>query len=134
MAHARGEAAIESTEHEGGFMTSEHKIALLDAPAPVPEARQAAIAAALQRFDEKNSASHQGSERDGHLMRQAAIPPSRRRSVMPQVRYAIAASLVFLMAGSATWVYLNERPLVREVYSPQPAPPQSAVVTDPLAG
>jgi invasion protein IalB len=33
---------------------------------------------------------------------------------MPRARYAIAASLVVLMAGSASLVYVNERQLVRE--------------------
>ena len=56
-------------------MTSEHKIFLPDAPAPDAEARQAAIATALTQFEQKNRAPHQGSEADGHLMRQAAIPP-----------------------------------------------------------
>ena len=39
-------------------MTSEHKIFLPDAPAPDAEARQAAITAALERFDEKNRGGH----------------------------------------------------------------------------
>src|SRR5262249_43992200 len=65
---------------------------------------------ALARFDEKNRTRRQGSAHDGRLMRQTAILPSRRRSVMPRVRYVIAASLVALMAGSATWVYVTENP------------------------
>ena len=80
-------------------MTSEHKIILPDAPAPDAEVRQAAIATALAQFEQKNRAPHQGSDTDGHLMRQTAIPPSGRRSVMPRTRYAVAASLVILMAG-----------------------------------
>src|SRR5215470_5635402 len=111
-------------------MTSEHKLVLPDAPTPAPEAREAAIATALDRFDTKNRVGHQGSAHDGHLMRQTAIPPSRRRSVMPRARYAIAASLVALMAGSASWVYVNERPLVREDYSLRDAaPPQPEIIT-----
>src|SRR5262245_47612054 len=104
-------------------MTSEQKITLPEAPAPDAEARDAAIAAALQRFDEKNRAGHQGSAHDGHLMRQAAPPPSRRRSVMMNARYAVAASLVALMAGSASWIYVQERPrqFTHEAYWP-PAP------------
>jgi Ca-activated chloride channel family protein len=113
-------------------MTSERDIVLADAPAPAPQAREAAIANALARFEEKNRAPgaqrHQGSGHDGRLMRQTAIPPSRRSPVMPRVRYAIAASLVALMAGSATWVYVNEHLLVRDGLVPPaalPAAPQS---------
>jgi Ca-activated chloride channel family protein len=118
-------------------MTSEHArgrddIHLADAPAPSPAARQAAIAQALARFDEKNRARRQGSASDERLMRQTAIPPSRRRSVMPRVRYAIAASLVVLMAGSATWVYVNETPVREESLLPRSAP-QVAVEADRLA-
>ena len=65
-------------------MTSEHArerdIHLAEAPAPSPAARQAAIAKALARFDEKQRNRRQGSVRDERLMRQTAIPPSRRRS------------------------------------------------------
>src|SRR5262249_58243785 len=108
----------------------ERKVLWPGAPAPAPEAREAAIATALERFDAKSRAGHQGSAHDGHLMRQTAIPPSRRRSVMPRARYAIAASLVALMAGSASWVYVNERPIVREDYSLRDAaPPQPEITT-----
>jgi Domain of unknown function (DUF3520)/von Willebrand factor len=108
-------------------MTSEHArgrddINLAAAPAPSQAARQAAIAKALARFDTKNRARLQASVRGEGLLRQTAILPSRRRSVMPRVRHAIAASLVALLAGSATWVYVGENPLVREVASPQLAP------------
>src|SRR5262245_37015985 len=113
-------------------MTSEHKITLPDAPAPDAEARDAAITAALTRLDEKNRAGHQGSAPDGHLMRQAAPPPSRRRSVMMNARYAVAASLVALMAGSASWIYVQERPLVHEAYSP-PGPKVFRDATAPKA-
>jgi Ca-activated chloride channel family protein len=106
-------------------MISECDIVLADAPAPAPQARKAAIAKALARFEEKNRTAgaqrHQGSEHDGRLMPQTAIPPSRRSPVMPRVRYAIAASLVALMAGSATWVYVNEHLLVRDGHVPPPA-------------
>jgi Ca-activated chloride channel family protein len=37
---------------------------------------------------------------------------------MPRAHYAIAASLVALMAGSATWVYVGENPMVREASPP----------------
>jgi Ca-activated chloride channel family protein len=118
-------------------MTSEHArgrddIHLADAPAPSPAARQAAIAEALARFDEKNRTRRQGSAREERLMRQTAIPPSRRRSVMPRVRYAIAASLVALMAGSASWVYIHESSIREESLLPRPAP-QVAVEADRLA-
>jgi Ca-activated chloride channel family protein len=118
-------------------MTSEHArgrddIHLADAPAPSPAARQAAIANALARFDEKNRARRQGSTREERLMRQTAIPPSRRRSVMPRARYAIAASLVALMAGSASWVYIHESSIREESRLPRPVP-QIAVEADRLA-
>src|SRR5215468_1634250 len=111
-------------------MTSEHNMSLPDAPAPAPQARETAIATALAQFEQKNRTPHQGSEADGHLMRQTAIPPSRRRSVMPRARYAIAASLVALMAGSASWIFISERPLIREDYSLRDAaPPQPEIIT-----
>src|SRR5262245_10335937 len=113
-------------------MTSEHKIFLPDAPAPAAEAREVAIATALERLDAKNRAGHQGSAHDGHLMRQTATPPSRRRSVMMNARYAVAASLVALMAGSASWIFINERPLIHEAYSP-PGPKVFRDATAPKA-
>jgi len=112
-------------------MTSEHNLSLPDAPAAAPHARETAIATALAQFEQKNRAPHQGLHADGHLMRQAAIPPSRRRSVMPRARTAIAASLVILMAGSASLVYMHNGAMMRE--SHLPASSQGRIASDQLA-
>jgi Ca-activated chloride channel family protein len=97
-------------------MSAEHDILSTLPAAPTPNAprRQAAIAHALERFDEKNSASFQGSAHDPRLTQQTASsnPPSRRRSVMLFARYAVAAGAVVLMAGSAAWFYVDEAPFV----------------------
>src|SRR5688572_28672849 len=85
-------------------MISEH---LTGAPAPSPAARDAAIGNALAAFDEKFSARSQGRDPDTRLMRQTASP-SRRSSTMPRTRYLIAASLVAIVAGSATWIQIQE--------------------------
>jgi Ca-activated chloride channel family protein len=86
---------------------------LPEAPEPRGEARDQAIASALARFDEKFSSSRKGTARDTRLMEQTATStrPSHRRSAMSRARYAIAASLVFMFAGSIAWVYVNEAPL-----------------------
>ncbi len=97
-------------------MASEHDILsrLPEAPAPAPDAREAAIANALERFEKKNLSRAQGNEHDLRLTQQTASSnsPSRRSSVMPRARQLIAASLVALMAGSATWFYVNETSVV----------------------
>ena len=97
-------------------MASEHDILarLPEAPAPAPEARQAAIANALERFEKNNATRFQGNEHDLRLMQQTAASnsPSRRRALMPRARQLVAASLVALMAGSATWFYVNETSVV----------------------
>src|SRR5258708_35241138 len=79
------------------------------APDPCPNARQAAIAEAVQRFEKKTRARPQGFAHDLRLMQQTAssTPPSRRRSVMPRARHVIAASLVVLIAGSAIGLYVQ---------------------------
>jgi Ca-activated chloride channel homolog len=93
-------------------MASEHDILarLPEAPPPAPEARQAAIATALQRFADKNAARVQGNGHDLRLMWETASspPPSRRRSIM-RVRHLIAASLAVLIGGSAAWIYVDHR-------------------------
>ena len=93
-------------------MASEHDILarLPEAPAPSPDARQAAIASAVERFEKKNRAHPQGSGLDRRLTQQTApfTPPSRRSPAMPRARHLIAASLVVLMAGSAAWFYVGE--------------------------
>ena len=95
-------------------MASEHDILarLPEAPAPSPEARQAAIASAVERFEKKNRAHPQGSGLDRRLTQQTApfTAPSRRSPAMPRARHLIAASLVVLMAGSAAWLYVGETP------------------------
>src|SRR5262245_42027499 len=98
-------------------MASEHDILsrLPEAPAPEPDARQAAITNALERFEEKNRPRGQGNEQDLRLTQQTAVSnsPSRRRAFMPRARQLVAASLVALMAGSATWFYVHETSVVQ---------------------
>jgi Ca-activated chloride channel homolog len=93
-------------------MASEHDILsrLPEAPAPAPDARQAAIATALERFDKRNRARPQVSAHDLRLMQQTAssTQPSRRRTVMPRSRNVIAASLAVLVAGSALGLYVHK--------------------------
>jgi Ca-activated chloride channel family protein len=86
---------------------------LPEAPESREQAREQAVAAALTRFDEKISGPRKGKPVTPRLMEQTATstPPSHRRSAMSQARYAIAASLVFLLAGSIGWFYVNEAPL-----------------------
>jgi hypothetical protein len=75
---------------------------LPEAPAPCEQAREQAVAAALARLDEKISHPRKGKQATPRLMERTATstPPSHRGSAMSQARYAIAASLVFLLAGS----------------------------------
>ena len=98
-------------------MASEHDILsrLPEAPAPAPDAREAAIANALERFEEKNRAHGQGNAHDLRLTQQTASSnsPSRRSPLMPRARRLVAASLVALMAGSATWFYVSETSVVQ---------------------
>src|SRR5262245_17236242 len=98
-------------------MASEHDILsrLPEAPAPAPDARDAAIANALERFEKKNLSRAQGNDHDLRLTQQTAASnsPSRRRPLMPRTRQLVAASLVAVMAGSATWFYVNETSVVR---------------------
>src|SRR5437660_9431016 len=95
-------------------MATEHdRPAGLPEPPPASEtAREAAVAAALRQFDEKISTPRQGSQRVVRLMEQTvkSTPPLPRRSVMVHARYGIAASLVFLLAASLTWIYLSQMP------------------------
>ncbi len=86
-------------------MTTEHNAfsPLPEAPTPSLAARQEAIAAAMQQFEQKirgrspriraRSASHQ----------QTALfkPPLMRSFLMPRARHVIPASLAVLIAGSA---------------------------------
>src|SRR6476469_1585077 len=85
---------------------------------PSETTREKALAKALGRFDEKNSKPRQGKPADTRLMQQTANSTRpRRRFSMLHARPAIAASLVFLIAGSLTWVYMNEAQLWRPVPS-----------------
>src|SRR5262245_56561286 len=89
-------------------MTSEHDIRLPEGPAASPETRDAAIGKALAGFDEKFGTRVQGAQPGLRLMRQTAPTPSRRRTDM-RVRQLIAASLVVLVAGSTTWLFVHDR-------------------------
>jgi tetratricopeptide (TPR) repeat protein len=64
---------------------------LPQAPAPLPEAREAAIAAALQRFDEHAQGTVRSPTRHG----------------MPRVRQLLAASVVVGIAAPVAWHYLG---------------------------
>jgi len=92
---------------------------LPEAPQPAETAREKALARALGRFDEKTSKPRQGKRAETRLMQQTANSTRPRRRVsMLHARPAIAASLVFLIAGSLTWVYMNEAQFWRR---PEPA-------------
>src|SRR6185503_3109306 len=109
------------------------------------DARDAAMTAALQRFDQKMHASVQGSEHEPRPTAQTAAPrpSSRRSSVMMRARYLAAASAVVLIAGSASWHYLaQELPsnLVQDLSrtaapsnlaSHQPPPPETPAPEEP---
>lgn len=91
---------------------------LPEAPQPAETAREKALARALGRFDKKNSKPRQGKPAETRLMQQTANSTRpRRRFSMLHARPAIAASLVFLIAGSLTWIYMNEAGLWRPVPS-----------------
>jgi Ca-activated chloride channel family protein len=112
-------------------MTSEHDIRLPEGPAASANKREAAIEQALASFDRKFAAHSQGVQPGLRLMRQTAHPaPSRRRTDM-RVRQLIAASLVVLVAGSTTWLFVHDRLGLSEsqLTAVQPSPPQ-APVTD----
>jgi len=95
---------------------------------PRPKRRAAAIEAALQRFDEENAASPQGSEADARLKYRMApaTPPSRKGLKMHSTAYThpsrqtslhrrplIAACLTLLVAGAGSWLYWHD-PSLRE--------------------
>src|SRR5712692_4698664 len=93
-------------------MASEHDILsrLPEAPIPSPDARQAAIAEALGRFETRNRTLPQGSPHDLRLMQQTAssTPPSRRRSIMVREHHAIAAVFVIGVIGSVIGLYAHK--------------------------
>ncbi len=84
---------------------------LPEPPAPSRRARNAALAAALRRFDTKHGTAPQGFASSLRLTDETAMPPSRRSSFMfmPRARHFAAASLVALMAGSVAVVQFADR-------------------------
>jgi Ca-activated chloride channel homolog len=100
-------------------MASELFPQLPPAPAPSPQAEEAAITRALERFDQRYPARGQYN---GHAVRlngeTAAPSPSRRRTSMPRARHLVAASLVAFIAGSSTWLYVTHYPLPVGHYPP----------------
>jgi Ca-activated chloride channel family protein len=92
-------------------MASEHDILarLPEAPAPAPEAKHAAIANALERFDKKNAARAQGAEHDLRLTQQTAssTPPSRRRLAMARAHQLVAGLFVTGVVGSVIGLYAH---------------------------
>src|ERR1044072_6179010 len=95
-------------------MGADHEllVGMPEAPSSSPEMRDAAIERALQQFDRNNIAGPQGFTLDARLMWRTAPPlrPSHGRPVMPQTRRLIAASLLCLLAGSSTYLYLARSP------------------------
>jgi Ca-activated chloride channel homolog len=91
-------------------MASEHDIfsRLPEAPPPSGQVRQAAIAGALARFDQKDRTRFQASRRAARLTQQTASSPSRGRTFM-RARTLVAACLAVLMVGSAASIYVLER-------------------------
>jgi len=89
-------------------------------PQPSIEARELAIAKALDGFDtKKNSARPQGWESDARL-KQRRVP--WRSPMMPRARAAFAAAIVLLIAAPAAWIgyeTLSQRQPGRA--QPQPA-------------
>lgn len=124
-------------------MTTDHDTQLPPSPAPSQRAREAAIAAAMQRFDTKMSGDIQGENEQPRLMQQTApfTRPSRRSFVMPRSRQLIAASLAVLATGSAIWISLETShrvpapvpQLPQTLPPPQPPSPADAVAPQPPA-
>jgi Ca-activated chloride channel homolog len=81
---------------------------LPEAPPAAAQVRQAAIAGALARFDQKNRTRFQASRRAARLTQQTAALPSRGRIFM-RARTLVAACLAVLMVGSAASIYVLER-------------------------
>ena len=110
-------------------MGSEHNMAgrLPEPPAPAPEAREAAIARALQQFDRL----HQEPARDAgpRVLRPAGAPRGRATLARPSVRYLVAASVAAFIAVPVGWLYLKDaqqfesRPIAsKEARTPVPPP------------
>src|SRR5262249_2660692 len=113
-------------------MGSEHNMAdrLPEPPAPSPEAREAAIARALQQFDR----THEKAARDsGPLLLSAAsaarayAPHGRTTLGRPSVRYLVAASVAAFIAAPVGWLYLKDLQHV-EMAAPKVEPEKTAPV------
>jgi tetratricopeptide (TPR) repeat protein len=100
-------------------MGSEHNMAgrLPEPPAPSPEAREAAIARALQQFDQANEDAAQQSE--PRLLTAASAPRGRMTLGRPSVRYLVAASVAAFIAVPVGWLYLKDLQRVETTASKQ---------------
>src|SRR5215813_1096200 len=101
---------------------------LPEAPPPAPEAKHAAIASALQRFDQKNSAPGQGAAHDLRLTQQtaASTPPSRRRFAMVREHQLVAAVFVVGLVGAGIALTTTSDFTRPQLYAPPPQPTQQA--------
>jgi Ca-activated chloride channel homolog len=91
-------------------MASDDILARLpEAPAPAPQAKHAALANALQRFEQKNSAPGQGANHDLRLTQQTAssTAPSRRRFAMVREHQLVAGLFVVGVVGSIIGLYAH---------------------------
>src|SRR5262249_30652710 len=91
------------------------------------QVRQAAIAGALARFDQKKRTRFQASRRAARLTQRTAASPSRGRTFMG-ARTLVAACLAVLMVGSAASLYVLERAAPTAIRSDRLA------VNDPTGG
>jgi tetratricopeptide (TPR) repeat protein len=89
------------------MISRDHMTGRLPEPAPAPEAREAAIAQALQQFDRRHEAPARDSSQRP-LRQAAALPPRRMRLATPAVRYLAAASVALFIAAPAAWFAFNE--------------------------
>jgi Ca-activated chloride channel homolog len=101
-------------------MASEHDILsrLPEAPPPSAQLRQAAIAGALARFEQKKRMRFQASRRAARLTQRTAPSPSRGRSFMP-VRTFVAACVAMLMVVSAASLFVLDRTAPTAIRSDQ---------------
>src|SRR5262249_15530471 len=91
-------------------MGSEHNLAgrLPEPPTPSPEAREAAIARALQQFDRAHEARDSGpSLRLPASAARASAPRGRTTLGRPSVRYLVAASVAAFIAAPVGWLYVK---------------------------
>ena len=117
-------------------MASEHDILarLPEAPAPSPEAKHAAIANALERFEKKNHLPYQGSEHDLRLTQQTAssTPPSRRRFAMVREHQLVAGFFIVGIVGSIIGLYAHKTPDLQFASAPTPSV-SSPIIADRVA-